>query len=108
MANYYRITAYHKEKDISIIMDSYGFFEKKWQFSADLIKRGFKILEVSDIDQVIDVNITRLTEPDYEKFILRANEHGQPKYIEQEVNGITYKAVMVEGKIYIPDNTQII
>ena len=44
----------------------------------------------------------------FDKFILRANEHGQPKYIEQEVNGITYKAVMVEGKIYIPDNTQVI
>lgn len=48
MANYYRITAYHKEKDISIIMDSYGYFEKKWQFSADLIRRGFDIIEVSD------------------------------------------------------------
>lgn len=108
MANYYRITAYHKEKDISIIMDSYGLFEKKWQFSADLIRRGFDIIEVSDIDQIIDVNITRLTEPDYEKFILRANEHGQPKYIEQDVDDVTYKAVMVEGKIYIPDNTQVI
>ena len=43
MSNYFRITAYHPEKDISIIMDSFGFFEKKWQFSADLIKRGFKI-----------------------------------------------------------------
>ena len=29
--NYYRITAYHPEKDISIIMDSLGLFEKKWQ-----------------------------------------------------------------------------
>ncbi|MGN1052333.1 MAG: hypothetical protein ACI4SH_02960 [Candidatus Scatosoma sp.] len=36
------------DKDFSIIMDSYGLFEKKWQFSADLIKRGFKIIEVSD------------------------------------------------------------
>lgn len=45
MANYYRITAYHKEKDISIIMDSYGLFEKKWQFSADLIRRGFDIMK---------------------------------------------------------------
>ena len=49
--NYYRITAYHPEKDISIIMDSFGLFEKKWQFSADLIKKGFKILEVSDGSQ---------------------------------------------------------
>ena len=87
-------------------MNIYGLFEKQWQFSADLVKRGFKIIEVSDIDQVIDVNITRLTEPDYEKYILRANEHGKPRYIEQEVDGVTYKAVMVEGKIYIPKNNQ--
>ena len=51
MNNYFRITAYHPEKDISIIMDSFGLFEKKWQFSADLIKKGFKILEVSDFRQ---------------------------------------------------------
>ena len=57
MANYYRITAYHKEKDISIIMDSYGLFEKKWQFSADLIRRGFDIIEVSDDTQFLDGNI---------------------------------------------------
>lgn len=102
MANYYRITAYHKEKDISIIMDSYGLFEKKWQFSADLIRRGFDIIEVSDDTQFLDGNIERLTVPEPEKFVLRASACGRPKYIEQEVDGITFKAVMIEYKIYIP------
>ena len=39
------ISAYHKEKDISIIMDSYGLFEKKWQFSADLINEDLRYLK---------------------------------------------------------------
>ena len=31
---YYRITAYHSDEDISIILDSYGKFETLWDFSA--------------------------------------------------------------------------
>ena len=84
MANYYRITAYHKEKDISIIMDSYGYFEKKWQFSADLIRRGFDIIEVSDDTQFLDGNIERLTEPKQDKLILRACSMGEPSRIIQK------------------------
>lgn len=104
MANYYRITAYHKEKDISIIMDSYGLFEKKWQFSADLIRRGFDIIEVSDDTQFLDGNMERLTIPEPEKFVLRANAEGQPEYLDKTIDGTTYKAVKVGDKIYIPSN----
>ncbi len=103
MSNYYRITAYHPEKDFSIIMDSYGLFEKKWQFSADLIKRGFKILEVSDDTQFLDGNIEHLTEEYPDKYVLRANAEGQPTYSTKVINGIEYKAVTVEGKTYIPN-----
>ena len=101
MANYYRITAYHKEKDISIIMDSYGLFEKKWQFSADLIRRGFDIIEVSDDTQFLDGNISRLTE-ETDKYVLRANAKGKPKYINKTIDGITYKAIQVGDSYYIP------
>lgn len=104
MANYYRITAYHPEKDFSIIMDSYGLFEKKWQFSADLIKRGFKILEVSDGTQFLDGNIERLTEEYPDKYVLRANAEGQPTYSKKVINGVEYKAVTIEDKTYIPNN----
>ena len=75
--NYYRITAYHPSKDFSIIMDSYGLFEKKWQFSADLIKKGFKILEVSDDSQFTEGNIPLLVELS-DKYILRAYKTGKP------------------------------
>ena len=57
MSNYYRITGYCPEKDFSFIMDCYGKFEKKWQFSAELVKRGLKIIEVSDDTQFLDINI---------------------------------------------------
>ena len=102
--NYYRITAYHPEKDISIIMDSFGRFEKKWQFSADLIKKGFKILEVSDDTQFLDGNIERLTKEYPDKFILRATANGEPEYFEKNIGGTTYKAVKVGDKTYIPNN----
>ena len=93
--NYYRITAYHPEKNISVIMDSFGLFEKKWQFSADLIKRGFKIIEVSDDTQFLDGNIEHLTKPEPTKFILRATANGEPEYFEKNIDGTTYKAVKV-------------
>ena len=101
--NYYRITAYHPEKDISIIMDSFGLFEKKWQFSADLIKKGFKILEVSDYSQFTEGNIPLLVEPS-DKYILRAYATGKPQYLEKTIGDTTYKAVKVGEKIYIPNN----
>ena len=103
MANYYRITAYHKEKDISIIMDSYGYFEKKWQFSADLIRRGFDIIEVSDDTQFLDGNIERLTEPKQDKLIIRACSMGKPKYVEKNINGVMFKTLAIKDKSYIPN-----
>ena len=60
MTNYFIITAYEPNHDFSIIMDTYGMFEKIWQFSADLIKRGLKILEVSSDEQFIDINIDKI------------------------------------------------
>ena len=46
MANYFRITAYHPAKNICAIFDSNGRFEKLWQFSSYLVRKGFKIVEV--------------------------------------------------------------
>ena len=106
MANYYRITAYHKEKDFSIIMDSYGLFEKKWQFSADLIRKGFDIIEVSDFENVIDIDISKLDKPMPEKYILRASGKGKPQYTEQNINGSRYKVVIVGDRRYVPDENK--
>ena len=77
--NYYRITAYHPEKNISVIMDSYGMFEKLWQFSAFLVEKGFDIIAVGKEDNFTDGNIERQTEPLPDKIILRAYAYGKPK-----------------------------
>ena len=93
MTNYYRITAYHPDENISAIFDCYGMFEKKWQFSSFLVTKGFKVLEVGSADDFADGNITK-TEPEKDKLILRSCGKGKPVY-----NGNT---VEVNGKYYIP------
>lgn len=51
MANYFRITAFHPEKNICAIFDSNGRFEKLWQFSSFLVQRGFRIVEVNTAEK---------------------------------------------------------
>ena len=46
MANYFRITAYHPQKDVCAVFDSNGMFDAIWQFSSLLVQKGFKITEV--------------------------------------------------------------
>ena len=99
---YYRITAYYPQDDFSYIIDSNGKFEKLWQFSSYLVNKGIQIVEVSKEEQIIDINIEK---PDIDKdnIILRATADGKPEYVEQTINGTTYKAVKVADKIYIPN-----
>ena len=49
MNNYYRIKGYDPKHDFTFILDSYGMFEKKWQFSSFLIQRGLKVLDIFDV-----------------------------------------------------------
>ena len=105
--NYFRITGYCPEDDFCFILDSFGKYEKLWQFSALLIQKGLKVLEVSSEEKFLDVNIKRAQE-DKEHILLRANACGKPEYINQTIDGITYKAVKVVDKIYIPDKEAVI
>ena len=100
---YYRITAYYPQDDFSFIIDSNGRFEKLWQFSSYLVNKGIQIIEVSKEEQIIDINIEK-PDIDNDWLILRATADGKPEYIEQIVNGITYKAVKIGDKIYIPNS----
>ena len=77
MNNYFRITAYNKNENISIIMDSYGRFEKLWQFSSYLISKGFTIIEVGAEDKFTDGNFKKV-DYDKEHVILRAAQYGEP------------------------------
>ena len=96
MANYFRITAYHPVEDFSAIIDSYGLFDKLWQFSAYLVEKGFKIIAVGNDEQFLDGNFEKTDEIENDKIILRACAKGFP---DQNNNRIE-----VDGKYYIPNN----
>ena len=102
MANYYRITGYSKKGNVSIILDCYGMFEKKWQFSSFVIERTFDIIAISDGDSMIDVNTERMKEPEANRLHIVAYAEGEPKRVKQEIDGIEYDAIRVGDKIYIP------
>ncbi len=91
MTNYFRITAYHPETNTCAILDSYGKFEKTWQFSSYLVNKGFKIVEVGSDEKFKDGNIQKIS-PDLEHIILRACGKGQPIKTNNsiEVNGQKY------------------
>ena len=90
MNNYFRITAYHLEHDVCMIADSNGKFEKLWQFSAHLVQKGFKIIEVGAEDKFLDGNIQRA--PAGNQLLIRACDKGQPQ--------IEDNTVVVHGKHY--------
>ena len=77
MSNYFRITAYHPEKNVSAILDSNGYFEKLWQFSAMLVQRGFKIIAV-DRDNEFAYGSLPKADYDAEHILLRACDTGKP------------------------------
>jgi len=105
MANYFRITGYIPEKDLSFIMDSYGAYEKLWQFSSALIQKNCKIIEVGSDEKFLDGNIEKL-DTEEPKMILRATCKGQPLKVDYKVDGKLYDALQVGNKIYIPDCNQ--
>ncbi len=98
--NYFRITGYNQKNDFCFILDSNGMFEKLWQFSAYIISKGLKVLEVAKIEDIIDINIEKV-EQDSEHIYLRATANGKPEHVDQQVNGTTYKAIKVADSLYI-------
>lgn len=96
MANYFRITAYHPVEDFSAIIDSYGMFDKLWQFSAYLVEKGFKIIAVGNDEQFLDGNFEKTDEIEKDKIILRACAKGAPIQNKNRIE--------VDGKYYIPNN----
>ena len=94
MNTYFRITAYHPTLDISFIMDSINQYEEIWEFSADLVSKKCKILEVSDSSQFDDGNIPKLS-ANGDNYILRACMRGK---VEKQ-NGV----INVHGRFYTPN-----
>lgn len=103
--NHFRITGYDPKYNFSFIVDSNGKFEKLWQFSAYLISKGIKVIEASKQEQILDINIEPAPQ-DNEHIILRANVENKPKYLTQTINDVTYKAIKVADKLYVPNKEQ--
>ncbi|MDE6965953.1 MAG: hypothetical protein K2O94_03130 [Clostridiales bacterium] len=102
--NLFRVTAYHPTEDITVLIDSYGKFEKLWQLSSMLVMKGFEIIEVGSSEKFIDVNIPTV-EPNKDKLYLRACMVGKPDVFIQTVDGRRVKVIQVENRMYIPDKT---
>lgn len=91
---YFRVTVYHPAEDVSAIIDSNGYFEKLWQFSAALVQKGFKIVEVGGDDRFLEGDLPK-AEADNQHLLLRACKTGKPEYINCTVR--------VGGKRYTPE-----
>jgi len=103
MTHYFRITGYYPKEDISFIMDSNGMFEKLWQFSAFIVSKGCKVLEVGTDETFLDINIEK-AEEDKEHVILRSSCIGRPKESFYEISGKKYHAIEIGEKSYVPKN----
>ena len=95
MANYLRITAYHPEENISIIVDSNGMFEKLWQFSSHLVKKGFKIIAVGNEETFGNGNIPKAF-LDTHNMILRACDRDKPTRQDGKIE--------LKGRLYFVTN----
>ncbi len=93
MDKYFRVTAYHKQANISVIFDSNGYLNALWELSSFLYEHGFDILEVGKDGKFSDGNIPR-AEYNTENIILRACKMGKPVY----TNG----TLDVQGRRYQP------
>ena len=97
--NYYRITAYHPDEDISVILDSNGRFDALWEFSTFLINKGFKIVEVARDDGFEEGNILK-TPSSSPKILLRAIERGTVSRKEEAHQGKCYNKIQVADNYY--------
>ena len=107
MSNYFRVTAHCEKENISFIADSNGKFEKLWQFSSYLVKRGCKIVAISADDKFLDGNLRKVPE-NAEQFIIRACAMGTPSETSETKAGVIYTALRVGNTTYIPDKEKIV
>ena len=75
---YYRITARNASEELSIIADSYGKFEKLWEFSAYLVERGFRIIAVDREQFFIDGTMPKVDALS-EKLMIRTVSKDEPR-----------------------------
>ena len=96
--NYYRITAYHSDEDISVILDSNGKFESFWDFSSFLVAHGFKIIVLTHANRIAETTFPAI-EPS-NKIGVRAIAKGLPEIQDFPYQNRKCKAITVGDKVY--------
>lgn len=99
MNTYFRITAYYPKDDISAILDTKGKYEELWEFSAFLVSKNFKILEVCEGEQIAEATFP-LINANSSKIHLRAVEKGKAEIQQFEHQGRKCKSITVGDKTY--------
>lgn len=103
---YFRITAYHPEKNLAAIFDSYGLFRSLKSFSRIFIAKGFEIIEASNARKFLDGSFPKIPySPSH--FYLQAIQEGMPTYTEYTWDGKIYTAIQVDKSVYIPDKKRL-
>ena len=98
MNQYYRITAYYEEEDLSVIFDSNGRFEKLWEFSSFLVSHGFRILFLTKSENFAEKGFPEI-EPS-NKIAVRAIAKGKPEIYDMIYQNRKCKGIGVGEKLY--------
>ena len=77
-SEHYRITAYLASEGLAIIVDSFGMFEKLWEFSKYLMDRGFRVIAVDREQFFVEGTLERVKEQS-PKLMIRAIGKDEPK-----------------------------
>ncbi len=95
MNKYYRVTAYHRKNNISAVFDSYGKFEKLYEFSAFLVSKGFDIIAVSKYDKFKDGDFPKVSY-DENHIYLRAAQRGKAEKVngKVQIQSLSYPVAM--------------
>ena len=75
------------------------YFEEDWQFSAYLVSKGFKVLEVGKDELLIDAGYKKVSEPS-SKVLLRGYAKGMPSIQEVTFENRPCKAIAVPNMTY--------
>ena len=97
--NYFRITVYNPKYDFSAILDANGKYNELWEFSAYLVSKGFKIIEVGANEKLIEGTFKSIAESS-DKIILRGVAKGRPLIDNITFENRPCKAICVHDKAY--------
>lgn len=107
MSKYFRVTVYDRKKDMSLVVDSNGYFDQLWALSSQFVQKDFNILAVGTGDKFLDGDIPKMPH-NTQHITVRAICKGKPKQTTCTQSNTTYKALQIGDKIYASDRMQTI